>query len=196
MGRWVAAQSRPSEHEDGSDYGRPQLPLDGAHDCAQPPEYAASIASTANSRQTNPLYKALRNLQKAIAKLEEGNDKYKANKREKIIAFETKLMMDCAKKLSDRVDVETDIEETFLVVIEETLEKAESLAFYATLRLDELATLKEEEKALMQARPKLTYKTFKGDAGTFGTFQRNQKEIYKAFEKKEKPSKYFNCQRF
>ena len=86
-------------------------------------------------------------------------------------------------KLSDRVDAETDIEETSLVMIEETLEKAERLAFYATLRLDELATLKEEEKALMQARPKLTYETFTRAAGTFNTFQRNQKEIYKAFEK-------------
>ena len=66
-------------------------------------------------------------------------------------------MTDCAKKNSDKVDAETDMEETSLVVIEETLDRAERLAFYASLRLDELATLKEEEKALMQARPKLTY---------------------------------------
>ena len=98
VGRWVAAQSRPSEHEGGSDYGRPPLPLDGVHDCAQPPEYAASVASTAHSRQTNPLHKALRNLQKAIANMEEGNDEYKANKKERVIAYETKLMTDFAKK--------------------------------------------------------------------------------------------------
>ena len=43
--------------------------------------------------------------------------------------------------------------------------------------------MEREEKALIQARPKLTYETFRGDAGTWGTFQRNQREIFKMFEK-------------
>ena len=76
-------------------------------------------------------------------------------------------------------------------MIEEALEQSESLAFYATMRLDELAKIEREEKALMQARPKLTYKPFKGDAGTLVTFQRNQKEIYKAFEKEGEGQQIF-----
>ena len=51
--------------------------------------------------------------------------------------------------------------------------------------------LEREEKALIQARPKLTCEIFPGDAGTWGTFQRNQKEIYKMFEKEGEGQQIF-----
>ena len=82
-------------------------------------------------------------------------------------------MADCAKKLSDKVDLETDIEGQLLVAIEEALEQSESLATYANMRLDELSRIDKEEKALIQARPKLSYETFQGDIGTWPTFQLN-----------------------
>ena len=92
--------------------------------------------------------------------MRKGDAEYKANKGERLIAYETKSMADYAKKLSDKVDLEADIDDQLLVVIEETLEQSESLATYANMRLDELSRIKEEEKALIQARPKLTYETF------------------------------------
>ena len=56
----------------------------------------------------------------------------------KLIAYKTKFMTDCAKKLSDRVDLKLDIDDQLLVVIEEALEQSETLATYANMRLDEL----------------------------------------------------------
>ena len=69
-------------------------------------------------------------------------------------------MADCAKKLSDKVDLEPEIEAQLLVVIEEALDQSESLASYASMRLDEFSRLGKEEKAFIQARPKLSYETF------------------------------------
>ena len=47
------------------------------------------------------------------------------------------------------------------------------------MRLDELSRIDKEKKALIQARPKLSYETFQGDVGTWPAFQQNQQEIYK-----------------
>ena len=93
-------------------------------------------------------------------------------------------MADCAKKLSYKVDLEIEIEAHLLVVIEEALEQSENFASYASMRLDELSRLDKEERALIQARPKLSYETFKGDIGTWPSFQQNQQEIYKMFANK------------
>ena len=116
-----------------------------------------------------------------IAKMRAGDAEYEAYKGEKLMAYETKFMTDCTKKLSNKVDLEADIDDQLLVVIDKALEQSETLATYANMRLDELSKIESEEKALIQARPKLTYKIFCGDAGTWGTFQRNKKEIYKMF---------------
>ena len=70
--------------------------------------------------------------------MREGDAKYKANKKEKLVAYETKSIADCAKKLSDKVGLEADIEDHLLVVIEEALEQSGRLAIYANMRLDEL----------------------------------------------------------
>ena len=69
-------------------------------------------------------------------------------------------MADCAKKLSDKVDLEPEIEAQLLVLIEEALDQIKSLESYASMRLDELSRLDKEEKALIQARPILSYETF------------------------------------
>ena len=71
--------------------------------------------------------------------MREGDAEYKANKGEKLIAYKTKFMADCADKLSDKVDLEADIDEQLLVVIEEALEQSGRLATYANMRLDELS---------------------------------------------------------
>ena len=71
-----------------------------------------------------------------------------------------------------------------LVVIEEALDQSEHFASYASMRLDEHSCLDKEERALIQARPKLSYEMFRGDIGTWLTFQKNQQEIYKMFANK------------
>ena len=55
-------------------------------------------------------------------------------------------MADCAKKLWDKVDLEHEIEAYLLVVIEEALDQNESLALYASMRLDQLSRLDKEDK--------------------------------------------------
>ena len=154
---WVAAQSRQSENESEFDGGPNQMFPDGAAANGAPLNYAASVTSTMNSCQGQPLHKALKNLQKAIAKMAEGNAEHKG---ERLIIYETKSMADCAKKLSDKVDLEPYIEAQLLDVIEEAFEQSESLATYANMRLDELSRIDKEEKALIQERPKLSYETF------------------------------------
>ena len=86
--------------------------------------------SMINSLHGHPLPKALRNLHKAIATMREGDAEYKANKKEKLVAYETKSIADCAKKLSDKVDLEAEIDDQLLVVIEEALEQRGRLATY------------------------------------------------------------------
>ena len=123
---------------------------DGAAAGSAPLNYAASVASTMNSRQGQPLHKALKNLQKAISKMLEENAEHKGERQ---ISYETKYMADCAKKLSDKVNLEPEIEAQLLVIIEEALDQSESLSTYANMRLDELSRIDKEEKALIQARP-------------------------------------------
>ena len=64
-------------------------------------------------------------------------------------------MTDCAKKFSDKVDLEPEVEAHLLVVIEEVLDQSKNFASYASIRLDELSFLDKEETAFFQARPKL-----------------------------------------
>ena len=73
------------------------------------------------------------------------------HKGEQQICYETKYMTDCAKKLSDKVDLEPEIEAHLLVVIEEALDQSETFASYASMRLDKLSCLDKEERALIQA---------------------------------------------
>ena len=51
------------------------------------------------------------------------------------------------------------------------------------MRLDHLSRLKEKEKALIQARPRLACNIFGCKIGTWPTFQKNQRETYKMFAK-------------
>ena len=67
------------------------------------------------------------------------------HKGEQQIRYETKYMTDCAKKLSDKVDLEPEIEAHLLVVIEEALDQSENFASYASMRLDKLSRLDKEE---------------------------------------------------
>ena len=136
--------------------------------------YAASVASTAHSHQGQSLHKALKNLQKAISKMSEDNAEHKGEKQ---ITHEMRDITDCAKKLSDKVDLEPEIEAHLLVVLEEVLDQSKNLASPASMRLDELSPIDKEERALIQARPRLSYEVFKGDIGTWPTFQQNQQEI-------------------
>ena len=49
------------------------------------------------------------------------------------------------------------------------------------VRLDKLATEKEETKALIVARPKMPFEVFSGDFSQFATFKANQERIYEKF---------------
>ena len=59
-------------------------------------------------------------------------------------------MTDCAKKLSDKVDLEPEVEAHLLVVIEEVLDQSKNLASYASIRLDKLSCLDKEERAFFK----------------------------------------------
>ena len=62
--------------------------------------------------------------------------------------------------------------------IEEAPDTADQLSESAVIRLDKLATEKEETKALISARPKMTFEVFTGDFSQFATFRSNQEQIY------------------
>ena len=57
-------------------------------------------------------------------------------KREKQISIETKNMTEYAKKLSEKVKIEPDINDQLLEVIKDLLEQSEKLESYAGIRLD------------------------------------------------------------
>ena len=66
-------------------------------------------------------------------------------------------MSDCASKLSAKLDGEDDIEPQLLVMAELVLEESESLAERAMKQLDNLASSERETRAIVSARPKLSY---------------------------------------
>ena len=104
---------------------------------------------------------------------------------EKRISHAQKVMSDWASKLSAKLDVEDDIEPQPLVVAERVLEESEGLAESAMEQLDNLALSEREARAIVSARPNLSYETFSGDIFQFPTFQHNQKELFKMFEDKK-----------
>ena len=105
------------KNESEVDGGWNQLFKDGAAGGA-PLSYADIVASTMHSRQGQPPHKVLKNLQMSIFKVSEENTEHKG---EQLICYETKYMTDCAKNLSDKVDLNPEIEAHMLVVIEELL---------------------------------------------------------------------------
>ena len=65
----------------------------------------------------------------------------------KIIAYKQKEMSGVADKIRAKVDAGEELEPGFMAEIEEALDTADLLAENAIIRLDKLATEKEEAKA-------------------------------------------------
>ena len=82
---------------------------------------------------------------------------------EKTIAYKLKEMSASADKLRAKVDAEEELEAGVMAEIEEALDTADLLAESAVIQLDQLATEKEEAKALISARPKMAFEVFTGD---------------------------------
>ena len=95
-----------------------------------------------------------------------------------IIAYKQKEMSAIADKIRAKVDAGEELEPGFMAETEEALDTADLLAENAIIRLDKLATEKEEAKALVSARPKLAFETFTGDVSQYPTFLANQEQLY------------------
>ena len=65
-----------------------------------------------------------------------------------------------ADKLRTKVDAGEELEAGLMAEIDEALDTANLLAEGAVIRLDKLATEKEEAKALVSARPKMVFEIF------------------------------------
>ena len=96
-------------------------------------------------------------------------------------------MSDVNTKLRAKLDTDEDIEPHLWAAVEAALEESEALAWRAIQLLDDLATNKEEIKANISARGRLSYETFHGDINQFPTFQANQRELFRQFQDKSAP---------
>ena len=94
-----------------------------------------------------------------------------------------------ADKIRAKVDAGEELEAGLMAEIEEALDTADLLAENAVIRLDKLATEKEEAKAFVSARPKLAFETFTGDVSQYPTFLANQEQLYEMFYNANAPDK-------
>ena len=106
----------------------------------------------------------LRKLQKSIHGMQ--NTK---GQGERAIAYGQKEMSNLASKLSEKMNMESEIEPSFLAVIKSALDQSDDLARQAMKKLDQLAREKEVAKAFVSARPKMVYETFLGDVSQYPT---------------------------
>ena len=179
VGRWVEA-SEPGREE-------PASPIAAAEE--PPQHYAASVASTAASRQG--ISNNFRKLQKCISTMQNTEAM-----GEKIIAYKQKEMSAIADKIRAKVDAGEELEPGFMAEIEEALDTADLLAENAIIRLDKMATEEKEAKALVSARPKLTFENFTGDVSQYPTFLANQEQLYEMFYDENAPDKGASQQLF
>ena len=166
--------SRVGEWVEASEPGRraptpPMAAQEGA-----PSLYAGSVVSTAASRQG--LNSNLKKLKKCIASLQSTEAM-----GEKTISFKLKELSASADKVRSKLDAGEELEEGLMEEIEGALDTADQLSEGAVIRLDKLATEKEETKALIAARPKMAFEVFSGDFSQFATFKSNQEQIYEMF---------------
>ena len=64
-------------------------------------------------------------------------------------------MSNLAGKLSEKIDMESEIEPSFLAVIESALDQSDDLVRQAMEKLDQLEREKEVAKAFVSAQPKM-----------------------------------------
>ena len=100
---------------------------------------------------------------------------------EKTISFKLKELSASADKVRSKLDAGEEFEEGLLEEIEAALDTADQLSKGAVVRLDKLATEKEETKALIAARPKMAFEVFTGDVSQYPTFLANQEQLYEMF---------------
>ena len=132
------------------------------------------MASTAGSRQG--LTSNFKKLKKCIASLQSTEAM-----GEKTISFKLRELSASADKVRSKLDAGEELEEGLMEEIEGALDTADQLSESAVIRLDKLATEKEETKALISARPKMAFEVFSGDFSQFATFKSNQEQIYEMF---------------
>ena len=115
---------------------------------------------------------------------------------EKTISYKLKELSASADKVRAKLDAGEELEEGLMEVIEEALDTADQLGESTVIRLDKLATEKEETKALISARPKMAFEVFTGDFSQFATFRSNQEQIYDMFYDASAPDKGASQQLF
>ena len=108
---------------------------------------------------------------------------------EKTIAYKLKEMSASADKVRAKEDAGEELEAGLMAEIEEALDTVDLLAESAVIRLDKLATEKEEAKALVSARPKMAFEIFTGDVSQYPTFLSNQEQLYDMFYDANAPDK-------
>ena len=99
-------------------------------------------------------------------------------------------------KVRAKVDAGEDLEAGLVAEVEEALDTADLLAENAVIRLDRIATEKEETKALISARPKMAFEVFTGDVSQYPTFLANQEQLYEMFYNAAAPDKGASQQLF
>ena len=103
----------------------------------------------------------------------------------------------CQRRQSKKkLDAGEELEEGLLEVVEEALDTTDQLSEDAVIKLDKLATEKEETKALISARPKMAFEVFTSDFSQFTNFCSNQETIYEMFYDASAPDKGASQQLF
>ena len=100
---------------------------------------------------------------------------------EKTITFKLRELSQSMDKVRAKLESGEDLEEGFMEMVEAALDTADQLRESAVIRLDQLATEKDENKALILSRPKMAFEVFRGDFSQFATFKANQERIYEMF---------------
>ena len=93
---------------------------------------------------------------------------------EKTIAYKLKELSSSADKVRAKLDAGEELKAGLMAEIEQALDTADLLGEDAVIRLDKLATEKEEAKALISARPKMAFEVFTGDVSQYSTFLSNK----------------------
>ena len=183
VGEWVAGMAAAGEP------GRRALTQQPAAPGEAPSHYAASVASSTGSHQG--LNSNFRKLKKCIASLQNTEAM-----GEKTITFKLKELSQIMDKVRAKLESEEDLEESFIEVIEAALDTADQVSELSVIRLDQLATEKDENKALISSRPKMAFEVFRGDFSQFATFKANQERIYEIFYDPSAPDKGASQQLF
>ena len=86
-------------------------------------------------------------------------------------------MTEAAKALKEKAET-GNMSEQIQEKVEKAIKESESLEHYGTLRLDALTQKERQDRLNINQRPKLSYKIFDGSYSGFGTFWKNQEQLF------------------